>query len=119
MVKNRVFQEVQRKYLPSGAKPIDSTWACKKKSNGTHRARVNSRRFKQILGQHYDSSSIHAPVTNETSIRVILVLMLIANWTANVVDVKGIFCMVSSLMAKRFLWKCHKDLRSTTQAMWY
>ena len=74
MVKNKVFQEVQRKDLPPGAKPIDSTWACKKKSNGTHRARVNGRGFKQIPGQHYDSSSIHAPVTNATSIRVILVV---------------------------------------------
>ena len=91
MVKNKVFQEVQRKDLPHGAKPIDSTWACKKKSNGTHRARINGRGFKQIPGQHYDSSSIHAPVTNATSIRVILVLMLMANWTANVVDVKGAF----------------------------
>ena len=91
MVKNKVFQEVQRKDLPHGAKPIDSTWACKKKSNGTHRAKVNGSGFKQIPGQHYDSSSIHAPVTNATSIRVILVLMLMANWTANVVDVKGAF----------------------------
>ena len=60
-------------------------------SNGTHRARVNGRVFKQIPGQHYGSSSIHAPVTNATSICVILVLMLTANWTPNVVDVKGAF----------------------------
>ena len=72
--KNKVFQEVHRKGLPPGAKPIDSTWACKKKSNGTLRARVNGRGFKQIPGQHYDSSSIHAPITNATSIHVILVL---------------------------------------------
>ena len=44
-----------------------------------------------MVGQHYDSSSIHVSVTNTTFIRVILVLMLMANWTANVVDVKGAF----------------------------
>jgi hypothetical protein len=30
-------------------------------------------------------------VTNDVSIRVALVLMLMANWTAQVVDVKGAF----------------------------
>ena len=35
MFKNKVFEVVKHKDLPKGAKPIDSTWACKKKSNGT------------------------------------------------------------------------------------
>ena len=55
------------------------------------RGRVNGRGFKQIAGQHYGSSSIHAPVTNATSIGVILVLICLANWTANIVDVKRAF----------------------------
>ena len=73
MVKNKVFRVMQRDDLPEGAKTIDNTWACKKKSNGTFRGSVNGRGFKQIPVQHFDSSSIHAPVTNATSIHVILV----------------------------------------------
>ena len=65
--------------LPKGAKRIDNTWACKKKSNGTLRGMLNGRGFRQIVGQHYDDSSIHALVTNAILIRVILVLMLMAN----------------------------------------
>ena len=53
--------------------------------------RLNARRFRQIEGQHYDGSSIHAPVTNTASIRIVMTLMLMAGWVAEVVDVKGAF----------------------------
>ena len=68
----RVFQEVKRSELPQGVKPIDSTWALKKKSNGTRRGRLTARGFKQIDGVDYDSASIHAPVTNTVSVRLML-----------------------------------------------
>ncbi len=46
MVKNKVFKVVKRKKLPKNAKPINSTWACKKKSNGALRHRLNGRGFR-------------------------------------------------------------------------
>ena len=87
----RVFQEVNRSDLPQRVKPIDSTWALKKKSNGVRRGRLTARGFKQIDGVDYDSASIHAPVTNAISVRLVLTLMLMGDWTAEVVDVKGAF----------------------------
>ena len=62
-----------------------------KNSNRTLRGRLNERGFKQIYGQHYDGSSIHAPVTHSASIRIILTLMVMGNLKADVVDTKGIF----------------------------
>ena len=91
MVKNDVLNAVPREKLPKGTKTIDSTWACKQKSNGTLRGRLNARGFKQVDGEHYDSASIHAPVTNDITIRVVLTIMVMAGWIANVVDVKGAF----------------------------
>jgi hypothetical protein len=32
-----------------------------------------------------------APVTNETTIRIIFVLLIMPNWAAHVVDVRGAF----------------------------
>ena len=84
-----MFEVVKRKNLPPGTKVIDSTWACKKKGNGTLRGRLNARGFKQREGKHYDGSSIHAPVTNPATIRTIMTLMLMAGMTLAVVDVKG------------------------------
>ena len=79
------------KDVPSGAKVITSTWAMKKKANGTYRARFNARGFKKVEGVHYDTADISSPVTNDMSIRIVMVLTLMAGWIAKVVDVKGAF----------------------------
>ena len=46
MVKSKVWVAVDKTDLPPGTVPIDSTWACKKKSDGTLRGRLNARGFK-------------------------------------------------------------------------
>ena len=82
----RIFKDVS-----AGAKCITSTWAMKKKANGTYRARLNARVFQQVEGVHYNASDIASPVTNNMSIRVIMVLTLMVGWIAKIVDVKGVF----------------------------
>jgi hypothetical protein len=91
MIKNNVWCPVKLSQVPSGAKILTSTWACKLKSNGRKRAWLNGRGYEQIDGLHYDSTSIHAPVTNETSVRIVLVLALMADWIGRINDVKGAF----------------------------
>jgi len=54
MIKTKVWKPVDRSTLPEDAKIIGSTWVMKKKSNGTYRARMNVRGFKQVEGQHFD-----------------------------------------------------------------
>ena len=65
MVKYQVWEAVPKSEVPKEAKKIDTAWAMKKKSNGTKRGRVNARGFKQVDGEHYDSSSIAAPVASD------------------------------------------------------
>ncbi len=76
MIKRGVFEKVKLSKLPSDVKVIDTTWAMKKKSNRTLRGRINDRGFKQVEGQHYDASSISAPVTNGMTIKLVLRLCL-------------------------------------------
>ena len=52
---------------------------------------MNSRVFEQIAGKHFDPTLTAAPVTNDTIIQIMLVLMLLANWIAREYDVKGAF----------------------------
>ncbi len=40
---------------------------------------------------HYDGSITHAPVTNAGTIQIVLILMIMANWQGQIVDVKGAF----------------------------
>ena len=77
--------------MPENARIIDSTWAMKKKANGTYRARLNARGFQQVEGEHYNGSSISAPVVSDITIRVVLVLMIMAGWVGEVLDMKGAF----------------------------
>jgi hypothetical protein len=91
MAANKVFEVVLRNDLQAGTKIIDSIWAMKKKSNGTLRGRMNARGFKQVEGQHYDGMTISSPVTNSSTIRIVLTLMIMASMLAHVVDVKGAF----------------------------
>jgi hypothetical protein len=63
----------------------------KKKASGTYRARLNARGFEQREGQHYNGTSISAPVSNEMVIRIVLVLMVMAGWVGEILDVQGAF----------------------------
>ena len=91
MIDSGVFEPVKMSKVPKGVKLIDTTWAMKKKSSGTLCGRVNVRGFKQIGGQHYNGTSISAPVTNAMIIRIALTIMLMQGGIANVVGVKGAF----------------------------
>eukprot|EP00957_Ditylum_brightwellii_P130290 9938581-Ditylum_brightwellii.AAC.1 len=91
MISNNVWHPVKLSDLPKDTKILTTTWACKLKSNSRKRERLNAHGYEQVDGIHYDESSIHAPVTNETSVRTVMVLALMAGWTGLINDVQGAF----------------------------
>jgi hypothetical protein len=50
-----------------------------------------SRGFEQREGLHYDGTSISAPVSNKMVIRIVLILMIMAGWVGEILDVQGAF----------------------------
>jgi hypothetical protein len=64
MVENGVWTPVQKSEVSNEARILTSTWAMKKKSNGTFRTRLNGRGFEQVPGIHYDPKTIAAPVVS-------------------------------------------------------
>ena len=91
MVKHKVWRLVKMSDVPVKAKILTLTWAMKKKSNGTYRARINGRGYEQIEGQHYAESSIHTLVTNDYSVRIVMILAVMASLYGKIVDAKGAF----------------------------
>jgi hypothetical protein len=79
--------------VPKGAKVVSTTWAMKNKANGTFRARLNMRGYEQVENVHYDPAWTSAPVAGATTIRCILVLMLMCGAYAHIVDVMGAFLL--------------------------
>ena len=91
MIERSVWKAVKRQDVPDTAKILTTTWAMKKKANGTYRARLNARGYEQIEGEHYDGYNIAAPVTSDVTIRIVLTLMLMAGWAGEVLDIQGAF----------------------------
>jgi hypothetical protein len=89
--KHKCFKAVPPAEVPSGSKILTSTWAMKEKASGTFRARLNARGYEQVPGKHYDPNSIVAPVTSDVTFRIVLTLLVLAKWYAELIDVKGAF----------------------------
>jgi Reverse transcriptase (RNA-dependent DNA polymerase) len=92
--KHKVVEAVQRNQVPDGTRIMTSTWACKKKSNGTYRVRLNLRGFLQVEGEHYDAHSISSPVVTIITIHIVLTMLtIIVDWYAVLADVQGAFLL--------------------------
>ncbi len=64
---------------------------CKKKSTRKLRGHLNSCRFKQVEGVHNGRTSTHALVANAGTIQIVSILMIMADWQGQIVDLKGAF----------------------------
>jgi hypothetical protein len=91
MKKHDVWKAIPKNRVPADSKVLSSTWAMKKKSNGTYRARLNARGFEQVDGEHYDSQTKAAPVVNEATIFIVLILMVMGDLYGELMDVCGAF----------------------------
>ena len=89
--KYKVWEPVDQDQVPKDAKILTTTWAMKKKSNGTLRARLNARGFEQVEGRHYVEDDKSAPVVNEVTVRVVLTLAVMMGWCMKLLDVQGAF----------------------------
>jgi hypothetical protein len=114
MMKHKVWEPVPIEELPKDSKVLTSTWAMKKKANGTFRARLNARGYDQIDGEHYDDNTKAAPVVNEATIRIVMILMLMAGWYCELLDVKGAFLHGEFDKGQTIIWRYQRDSRSTT-----
>jgi hypothetical protein len=55
MVKHEVWTLVSKSVIINDDKVITTTWAMKRKANGTYRTRLNVRGYEQVEGLHFDA----------------------------------------------------------------
>jgi hypothetical protein len=77
--------------IPKEAKILTSTWAIKKKPNGVFRARIMARGYEQVKGIHYHEEETAAPAVLEATMNIVLIIMIIAKYTGEVMDAVGAF----------------------------
>jgi hypothetical protein len=91
MVKHDVFHSVEWKTVPNDAKILTLTWVMKKKANGVFQVRLNALGYEQVDGEHYDEDAKFAPIVTDVTIHIILILIVMAGWWAELLDMKGAF----------------------------
>ena len=72
---------------------ISLTWAMKKKANGEYQVRLAARGFKQTQGKSFIYHYISSPVMHDITVRIMLVLMLMGNMLAHLVNINGAFLL--------------------------
>ena len=90
-MKDKVFRVFSRHDITHWIRGLSSVWNLKLKANGTYRARLTMRGYEQIPGVHYDLAWVSAPVTSAVTVRVVIVLLLMMNGYAHIVDVCSAF----------------------------
>ena len=102
MLKNGAWEVVDCHNILQGADIIDSMWAMKKKANGEYHARLATRGFKQAQGKYVVYCNISSPVIHDITVHIMLVLVLMGNMIAHLVDVNGDLCQANSSLLKIF-----------------
>ena len=89
MINKGVWKHTNTNKVPSDRRLIGSKWVFKVKGNGVYRARLCALGYSQIPGiDHQDN---FAPVVTDVTFRVVLLMMLVNRWKAEIVDVETAF----------------------------
>ena len=92
-MKLKVFKPIPRFRLPRWAKILSTVWACKKKASGVYRARLNMRGFEQIPNMHFRPEWTSAPVTSVMTIRIMIIMLLMRDGYAHIIDICSAFLL--------------------------
>ena len=89
MENRRVWKGIKRRDIPSDRRLIGSRWVFRVKRNGVFRARLVALGYSQIPG--VDFTDNFAPVINEVTFRIMLVMMMVNRWEADIIDIVTAF----------------------------
>jgi len=89
MIQRGVWEVVERISIPERRRLIGSKWVFKEKRDGRFRARLVCLGYSQIPGVEFSDN--YAPVGNDITFRVIMVLQLIYNLHAVLLEVETAF----------------------------
>jgi hypothetical protein len=119
MSRNEGFVEVNVNNILLGTKLLDSTWANKLKADGSTRCHLAIRGFQQIDGVHFDASDKAATFVCDVTIRVVLIVAIMANWLAWIVDVEGAFLQGQFQNGEQIFMKIPNSSKSSIHRMSY
>ena len=91
MESNKVFRIIDSNRVPPGRKTIKHRWVFEVKRNGTFRARLVACGYSQIPGVDY--TEIYSPVLHDSTMRLLIALSIIKEYTTVSLDVERAFLL--------------------------
>ena len=88
-LKRDVWKPIKRKDIPPDRRCIKCKWVFDVKRDGRYRARLVACGYSQIPGVDFTES--YSPVINDITWRILLIILLLANYNAAIVDVETAF----------------------------
>ena len=90
MIKVRkVWNKIKRREMPKGRRCVKSKWVFDIKRNGLFKVRLVACGYSQIPG--VDFTELFAPVINDVSWRILLIIKMLMKYEAKIVDVETAF----------------------------
>ena len=89
MIRRGVWRYKKKSSVPSDRRLIGAKWVFKVKKNGVYRARLVALGYSQFPG--VDFSENFAPVVNDVTFRIVILLWLINKWDDRIIDVETAF----------------------------
>ena len=89
MEEKQVWDIIEKKDVPTGRKIIGNRWVYAMKDDGRFRARTVAKGFSQIAGKYFHAN--FAPVVNDATFHLILVLKALMNLEAGQFDIETAF----------------------------
>ena len=89
MKKRGVWTRIKRTQVPPNRRTIGSKWVFKRKRDGRFRARLCGLGYTQIAGVDFNAN--YAPVINDGTLRILLVLKMLMKWNAELIDIETAF----------------------------
>jgi hypothetical protein len=89
MEEKKVWKIIKKTELPSGRKLIGNRWVYAQKDDGRFRARTVAKGFSQVPGKDFQEN--HAPVVNDATFHLVLVLKILFQLEAGQFDIETAF----------------------------
>jgi len=110
MKKRKVWRVIKRRQMPKGRRLVKCKWVFKIKRNGVFRARLVACGYSQIPGVDYSEN--YSPVIHDVSFRYMILMMLLHNLDAKIVDVETAF--LYGELEEEIYMECPPGMRNVT-----
>jgi hypothetical protein len=111
MTERGVWRKTLRREIPEGRRCVKCKWVFEIKRNGVFRCRLVACGYSQKPGIDFQQS--YSPVINDTTWRILIIIMIVMNLQSTIIDVETVFLYGEFDAGERIFMDCPKGMTRT------